>query len=131
MLIKTLMSLQNISQAELSRKSGISTTVLCRYLSGMTDLRSDSLIKVLKVLDIDLELVLKSAINKSLGQEDANSIGEDIQKLLSQASPLMRKTISDTIITSFKNEKSTETKTRILRIKKYRDSIKTVGRVVC
>lgn len=130
-LVKTLMNLHNVSQTELANKSGVSQTVISRYLNETSELRASSLIKMLEVLGVDLEIAMKKAINKSLGQEDELTIGEDIQVLLNQATPIARKTISDTIITSFKNSKSPETKTRILRIKKYRDTIKTVGRIVC
>ena len=128
-LIKTLMSLRGVNQSDLAQSSGVSVTAISRYLKGISEIRSEALIKVLSTLEINLDSVVRTDINRALGHSDEHSIGEDIKILLDKASPITRKTIAETIITSFKNDKSTDTKSRILRIKKYKDSIKTVGRL--
>lgn len=128
-LIKTLMSLRGVNQSELAKSTGVSVTAISRYLKGTSEIRSEALIKVLSALEIDLDSVVRTDINRALGNTDDRSIGEDIKFLLDKASPITRKTITETIITSFKNDKSTDTKSRVLRIRKYKDSIKTVGRL--
>jgi len=128
-LVKTLMALRGVNQSELAKKSGVSMTAISRFLNEDSQIRSDALIKILFSLGTDIDTMLKFEINKALGNADEMSLGEDIQFLLDKASPITRKTITDTIISSFKNDKNSDTKSRLHRIKKYRDSIKTVRRL--
>lgn len=130
-LVKTLVSLQGINQTELANATGVSVTAISRFLNSNSDLRSDALLKILSALGTDVGTVMKREINKALGNEDEFSIGEDIRHLLEQTPPIARKTITDTLISNFKNDKSLDTKQRIARLKKYRDSIKTVRRLSC
>jgi len=128
-LVKTLMTLRGVNQSDLSKDTGVSVTTISRFLNGSTELKSEALLKILSSLGTDVNSIVKSEINKALGNADDLSIGDDIRYLMEQASPIARKTIAETIISSFKNDKSTDTKNRILRIKKYKDSIKTVRRL--
>jgi len=128
-LVKTLMTLRGVNQSDLSKETGVSVTTISRFLNGSTELKSEALLKILSSLGTDVNSIVKSEINKALGNADDLSIGDDIRYLMEQASPIARKTIAETIISSFKNDKSTDTKNRILRIKKYKDSIKTVRRL--
>lgn len=130
-LIRTLMSLRGVNQSELAKQTGVSVTAISRFLGGTSELRSEAMLKILSTLGADVNTVIKKEINKALGHEDEFSIGEDIRFLLEQAPPITRKTIADTLISSLKNEKNADTKHRITRLKKYRDSIKTVRRHSC
>ena len=130
-LVKMLMTARGLNQVEIARNTGVSATAISRYLNETSDLRSDALVKVLNYLGADVDLLMKREINKVLGTEQDPSPGEDIRYLLDQASPITRKTITDTLISSFKNDKNPDTKIRITKLKKYRDSIRTVRRSVC
>lgn len=130
-LVKTLMTLRGVNQSELSKHSGVSVTAISRFLSNSTELRSEALLKILSALGADVSVVVKREINIALGEADEFSIGEDIRFLLDQTPPITRKTIADTLISSFKNDKNPDTKNRVKRLKKYRDSIKTVRRQSC
>lgn len=130
-LIKTLMTLRGVSQADLSRQTGVSVTALSRYFNEATELRSQSFVKLLQFLGANVDDLIKKEINTVIGNDDASSIGEDIRFLLEQSSPITRKTITDTLISSLKNDKNPDTRNRIQRLKKYKDSIKTVRRVTC
>ena len=130
-LVKTLMSLRGVNQTELAKQTGVSVTAISRFLGGNSELRSEAMLKILSSLGTDVNLIIKREINKAIGNEDDFSIGEDIRFLLEQAPPIARKTIADTLISSFKNDKSADTKNRIARLKKYRDSIRTVRRHFC
>lgn len=130
-LVKMLMTARGLNQVEVARNTGVSATAISRYLNETSDLRSDALVKVLNYLGADVDLLMKREINKVLGAEQDPSLGEDIRYLLDQASPITRKTITDTLISSFKNDKNPDTKIRIMKLKKYRDSIRTVRRSVC
>lgn len=130
-LVKTLMSLRNVNQTELSKSTGVSVTAISRFLNGNSDLRSDAMLKILSALGTDVGTVMKKEISKALGDEDDLSIGEDIRFLLEQTAPITRKTITDTLIANFRNHKNPDTKNRIKRLRNYRDSIKTVRRQPC
>lgn len=130
-LVKTLMSLRGVNQTELAKQTGVSVTAISRFLSGSSELRSEAMLKILSSLGTDVDSLVKREINKALGHEEDFSIGEDIRFLMEQAPPIARKTIADTLIASLKNDKSSDTKHRISRLKKYRDSIKTVRRHSC
>lgn len=130
-LVKMLMTARGLNQVEVARNTGVSATAISRYLNESSDLRSDALVKVLNYLGADIDSLVKKEINKVMGVEEDNSLGDDIRYLLDQASPISRKTITDTLIASFKNDKNPDTKIRISKLKKYRDSIKTVRRSAC
>lgn len=127
-LIKTLMTLRGVNQAEIAKKSGVSSAALSRYFNESSELRSSALVKLLDTLGADVDRLVKNEINKIIGYDEVLSVGDDIRFLLDKANPITRKMIADTLIASFKTEKGQDTKNRILRLKKYRDSIKTVRR---
>lgn len=128
-LVKTLMTLKGVNQSELSKSTGVSVTAISRYLNDNSEIRSEALIKILSALGTDVDAMLKSDINRAIGQDDDKSIGDDIRFLMEKASPIVRKTIAETLISSFKNDKSSDTKSRLQRIKRYKESIKTVRRL--
>ena len=125
------MSLRKVNQSDLAKSTGLSVTTISRYLSGESELRSGALVKVFAALGADLDQLMKKEINKALGSELDGSIGEDIGFLLENSSPIKRKTVAQTLISNFKDEKNPDTKNRIIRLKRYRDAIKTVRRVSC
>lgn len=130
-LVKTLMTLKGVSQTDISNQTGVSVAAISRFMNGASELRSEALFKILSALGTDVSLLIKKEINQVIGNSVDVSIGEDIKALIEKSSPINKKTITDTIIASFKNEKDPDTLNRILRIKKYRDSIKTVRRATC
>lgn len=130
-LIQTLMSLRKMRATDLAKKAKISKASLSKFLNGESDLRATSLVRISAILGANVDAIIKSEINKSIGQGNSESIGEDIRFLMEQAPPITRRTIADTVIDVFKSEKNLETKSRVTRIKKYRDSIRTVRRQSC
>lgn len=130
-VVRTLMTLRGVTQAELSRGAGISMTALSRYLNEATELRGESLVSVLKALGADVDTLVKREINKALGNEDEGSIGEDVKVLLQNLDPISRRTILDTLISSSQKNQKPEMKNAVSRIKRYRNSIQTVRRMSC
>lgn len=130
-LVRMLMSARGLNQVEIARHTGVSATAISRYLNETSELRADALIKILNFLGADINAIVKKEIGRALGNSEELPIGEDIQFLLSQSSPIVRKTVTDSLISSFKNLKSPDTKNRIQRLKKYSESIKTVRRGTC
>jgi transcriptional regulator with XRE-family HTH domain len=126
-----LMTMRGVSQIELSKKTGISVTSLSRYLNEKSNLRAEYLLKVLSALGADLDVLVKKEINKNMGHEDEASIGDDIRYLMENAAPITRKTVAGNLIATFKNEKHPDMRARIQRLRKYKDSIKTVRRMPC
>lgn len=129
--VKTLMTLRGINQTELSKLAGVSITALSRFFNENTELRAESIFKVLGVLGVDIERATKHEINKALGNQDEITVGEDLAFLLDKSDPITRRTIADSLLSNFKKSRSPELKTRLGRIQRYRDSIKTVRRVQC
>ena len=122
------MGLRGFNQIELAEKSEVSTTSLSRFFNEESDLRSDALLRVLAVLGADVEKFVKRELTRALGVEDDQTVVEDIGFLLAKSDPITRKTITDTLIARSKRDKSPEIKARVLRIKKYAESIETVRR---
>lgn len=129
--VKALMALRGVSRSELSRMTGVSAAAVSRFLKEETELRSEALVKILDVLGADIDRLVSREITKALGQADELSLGEDFGFLLDKTDPITRRTITDTLISSFKSTKSPELKSRITRLKRYRESIKTVRRTPC
>ena len=130
-LVKTLMTLRGLNQTDLAKHSGISDTAISRFFNQESNMRSEAMFKILSSLGADVSAIMKREIDKSLGREVEFSIGEDIRILINHIPPIARKTITDTLIASLKNDKNLDIKHRIDRLKKYRDSIKTVRRLSC
>jgi transcriptional regulator with XRE-family HTH domain len=130
-LINTLMSLRKIKPADLAKTTNVSKASLSKFLNQKSDLRAEALIKILSALGTDFDTIMMSEINNALGQGKEQSIGEDIRFLLENADPITRKTITDTLITSFKSAKNPEIKSRVQRVKRFRETIKTVRRIPC
>lgn len=127
-LVKTLMTLRGLNQLELSKRSGVSIAALSRFLSGAGDLRADSLVKVLTALGADVETFVKNEINKALGNDNIQTLSEDLSFVLQNAKPITRRTIADFLVARIQKDKSPETRTRLARIKRFADSIETVRR---
>jgi len=58
--VKELMTLKNMTQKDLSDKSGITTASISRYLSGDRTPRIDIIINFAKALDVDVEYLLEA-----------------------------------------------------------------------
>ena len=56
--IKQLMAEKNMTQKELSIKSGITTPSLCRYLKGSSQPRKDILINLAKALGVEVSYLI-------------------------------------------------------------------------
>lgn len=130
-VVKTLMTLRGVTQAELSRGAGISMTAMSRYLNETTELRGDSLVRVLSFLGADIDFLVKREINKALGNEEDSHIGDDVRVLLQSLDAISRRTILDTMISTAKKNQTPEVKNASSRIKRFRDSIQTVRRQSC
>lgn len=130
-LIKTLMALRGMNQTDLVESTGVSRTSLSRYLKNGGELRAEGLLQILSALGTDVTSLIKKEINHYIGDQEELFVGEDIYFLLEKSSPIARRTITDTLISSVKNDKSTETTIRLKRLKKYREKIKTVRRQPC
>jgi transcriptional regulator with XRE-family HTH domain len=127
-VLKTLMSLRGLTQVEVAKSAGISRAALVRYLSGDSELQSDSLHRVLAVMGVNVEAFLMREVAKALGADEGYSIGEDLNAILQNAKPIERRTIVDFLVARLKGNNSPETKTRLARIKRFAESIETVRR---
>ena len=56
--VKSIMEAKNMSQKQLSEKSGITTPSLCRYLKGDSQPRRDIIINLAKALEVDVSYLM-------------------------------------------------------------------------
>lgn len=130
-LVQGLMNLRKVDRSGLSLRSKVSLTAISRFLNGEGELKSSSLLNILSTLGVDVEGIVKKELARALGVLDEQASSEDFSFLLDKVEPITRKMIADMLIGSFKDENGPEMKSRIERFKRYRDSIKTVGRANC
>lgn len=129
--IKALISLRGVSQSDIVRNTGVSKAALNRFLNDSSDMRSDSLVKVLTFLGADVRQLIRKELGKALGHFDEVSVGDDLKKVISALDPIAKRTILDTILVSASRNQSIENKNALRRVRMYRDSIQTVRRVSC
>lgn len=60
--LEQLIKLNGLSQKELSQKSGVDKTIICRFLKSGHNISLDNTQKILKILDIDLDFIVQSKI---------------------------------------------------------------------
>lgn len=68
--IARLIKLKNISQSKLARECGVSRPTINRYLNGKNEIRSKDLVKILGILEIDVEAL----VNEQIINEDYKSL---------------------------------------------------------
>ena len=56
--VKSIMEAKNITQKQLSEKSGITAPSLCRYLKGETQPRRDIIINLAKALEVNVSYLM-------------------------------------------------------------------------
>ena len=97
--LKVLIRAKDYTLTRLAKESGIGVSRLSQYLAKMSDLRGDSLTKVLKCLDIDVESLVTKQVSSQLGlTEEANHWSDDLVYVLENLSKLERKTILENVI---------------------------------
>lgn len=73
--LKLAMELNNITQAQLSRKSGLSKSSISQYLSGKFEPKSENLFILANALEVSVEFFYQDETNSdNLIKEDDNSI---------------------------------------------------------
>lgn len=97
--IAILMRQRGLKQSEVSEQIKINKTNLGKYLRGLSDIRSDSLLRLLKLIGIDIDEDLNLKIREHLeGIRLKKNYGHDIEHVLNSLDKLDRKTILETII---------------------------------
>lgn len=128
-LIDTVIRLRRASQVDLAAKAGINPSNLSKFLSGDTDIRISSLEKILDSLEISLEDVLESEVEKLLGRKKENrSVGHALELLLQEADPISAKTFIDSLSARMKSKSKKEITAALTIVNDYKSKIKTVRR---
>ena len=128
-LIDTVIRLRRASQVDLAAKAGINPSNLSKFLSGDTDIRISSLEKILDSLEISLEDVLESEVEKLLGRKKENrSVGHALELLLQEADPISAKTFIDSLSARMKSKSKKEITAALMIVNDYKSKIKTVRR---
>ena len=87
------------TQKEIAEKCGLSRITIHRYFNGKTDLRSHEMVKVLKLLGVDIEQELQHLIEGSLTGVSLkkSSIYNDISLVLQNLDEQTQKTLMEQI----------------------------------
>lgn len=128
-LVDTVIRLRRASQAELAVKAGIHPSNLSKFLSGDTDIRISSLEKILESLEISLEDVLETEVEKLIGRKkESKSVGQAIELLLQEADPISAKTFIDSLSSRAKKKSNKNLTSALEVVNDYKAKIKTVRR---
>lgn len=128
-LVDTVIRLKRASQSEMAEKTGIHPSNLSKFLNGETDIRISSLEKILETLDISLEQVLESEIEKLMGKrKEAKSVGHAIELLLREADPISAKTFIDSLSSRVKPKTNKSLVSALDVVNDFKSKIKTVRR---
>lgn len=90
---------KGFTQKEIAEKCGLSRITIHRYFNGKTDLRSHEMVKVLKLLGVDIEQELQHLIEGSLTGVSVkkSSIYNDISLVLQNLDEQTQKTLMEQI----------------------------------
>lgn len=128
-LVDTVIRLRRASQADLAERAGIHPSNLSKFLSGETDIRISSLEKILETLEISLEDVLESEVEKLIGRKkESKSVGQAIEYLLKEADPISAKTFIDSLSSRMKTKQKKEITAALDVVNEFKSKIKTVRR---
>lgn len=128
-LVDTVIRLRRASQADLAERAGIHPSNLSKFLSGETDIRISSLEKILETLEISLEDVLESEVEKLIGRKkESKSVGQAIELLLKEADPISAKTFIDSLSSRMKTKQKKEITAALDVVNEFKSKIKTVRR---
>lgn len=128
-LVDTVIRLRRASQSDLAEKAGIHPSNLSKFLSGDTDIRISSLEKILETLDISLEEVLESEVEKLIGKKkESKSVGQAIELLLQETDPISAKTFIDSLSARVKPKANKSVSSALDVVNNYKSKIKTVRR---
>ncbi|MEO0337219.1 MAG: helix-turn-helix transcriptional regulator, partial [Pseudomonadota bacterium] len=120
---KVLIRAKDFTLTKLANESGIGVSRLSQYLAKKSDLRGDSLTKVLKCLDIDLEALVTKKVSLQLGiAEEHTDWSDDMAYILENLSKLERKTILENVIARGKGLPEQRAKEAVERLKAQRQN---------
>lgn len=104
-LINTLIQAKNLSQKEVAQKAEVHTSNLSKFLSGETDMRLSTFIKLMETLEVDIISILQSEVDRSLGRSSSNiTVGQAVENLLNEVEPITARTILNSISSRIKND---------------------------
>lgn len=128
-LVDTVIRLKRASQADLAERTGMHQSNLSKFLAGDTDIRISSLEKILENLDISLEHILESEIEKLIGKKkETKSVGHAIEVLLQEADPISAKTFIDSLSSRVKTKPGKNISSALEIVNDFKSKIKTVRR---
>lgn len=108
-LVRALINLQDLNAKELAESAGLTPSTVSRYLNGKTDIKSESLIKMLKSLGIDLRQIMKrEVLNRLNGRTTISQLDEDLLLAVHSLGEIDQKTVLNTIVSALPPHKGPE-----------------------
>ena len=125
--IRVLIKARNLTLSRLSNESGVNISRISQYLARKSDLRGDSLCKVLNLLGVDLDTILSKKINQALdNRTEESDVYENLQVVLESLPRLDRKTILETIISKAELHGIDKGNDSVERLKVLKNNISTI-----
>lgn len=128
-LINTLIQAKNLSQKEVAQKAEVHTSNLSKFLSGETDMRLSTFIKLMETLEVDIISILQSEVDRSLGRSSNNiTVGQAVENLLNEVEPITARTILNSISSRIKNDSNKKIENSLKVLNGFHFSSKKVKR---
>lgn len=124
--VNALLSLTPGTYAKISESCHISKSSLGRFLTGQSDIRSASLVKILRQIGIDIDMVVNRKVREELGEERKTPhIGSDLETILENIDPISTKTMISTLIARAKKQRKVDLKKEIKNLEQFSKSLKS------
>lgn len=110
-LVRALANLRDASATELSAEAGVNPSTVSRYLNGTTDLKTESFVKILRALGVQVDRILqRELLNRLINKSVDCEIEDDLVLVFNTLSELDQKSILHMILSSPSHAPSLEVK---------------------
>ena len=110
-LVRALINLADMNASDIATTADLTPSTVSRYLNAKTDIKSESLLKILKCLGIDLGQILrKELLNKLNGRSIVSRGDDDLLLVMQTLNEIDQKTILNTIIDALPSTAGMEAK---------------------
>ena len=123
--VKSLLAAQGINIGEVLERAGVSRSSFYRFSNGISDIRAESLILILKELGVDIEEAIANRVNECMGNSmRAPSLGEDIEQIFQGLSRPSRIALVNAIVADAKKAQKPSLQAPLSRLVDYKRHLK-------
>ena len=122
---KSLVSSSNANILNILDKIGVNNSTNYRYANGISDMRSESFVKILKELGIDVERMITQRVNEHLGETGPETrLGDDFEQIFQELSRTNKMTLLDTMISDAQKLNISSLQGPLARLREYKKRLK-------